>query len=63
MMKRRQRRPTPKTQKKQQSEQSPRFIDKAREFGVDESVDPLDRILKRIVKPQRKDEKKETPDK
>ena len=31
--------------------QSQKFIDTARELGVDEKDDPLDRILKRIVKP------------
>ncbi len=46
--------------KPKQKTQSKKFIETARELGIDESDDPLDRILKWIVKP--KPEKKETPD-
>lgn len=41
-----------RTKKTERTDQSQKFIDKARELGVDESDDPLDRILKRIVKPK-----------
>jgi len=40
--------------------QSKKFIDKARELGVNESDDPLNCILKRIVRPML--EKKEAPE-
>jgi hypothetical protein len=45
----------PKSSKLADVDQSKRFIDMAREVGVDENPDAFDRAFKRVVKPKRPD--------
>ena len=51
-----------KTTQEKPNSQSKKFIDKARELGVDESIDPLDSILKRVTKPKKKLKTDKAPD-
>ena len=41
------------TTKKDQKDQSERFIEKAKELGVDESGEAFERALKKIVPPKK----------